>query len=752
MQSPAVILNTNNQFSFNDGLQWLHDEVFIPYCPKEELKIGKILGNFFVIRKKDEGTEPGFMGVQIDLAFFEAVKEFFSDIHSRGLQFVDSAAFEIWLHDILKYSKKTLEEFAIKVYQDIVKDKKSSPLKLYQFKQFYSDPGITNWVGPDADQLRNSNTIQKLPEVAQSAVAMGYSWKRSDTIENCNFSAVCESIANAIASAFGSPTQTLFLARSVYKKGAEKLLLASEWENRLEVLTKFLAGSKKEIDYQNYLIKKCLDGKPLRNEKGQFIADTLNDLHANFILNVAFGDRDGVGSRGQNKGRVGNDFFSFDFGKCFGENPILATMDGYFQFEQPNSSLEQFKNYSIFSDASLNELLVGVFYLYKLAGEDFLRKEVLNENEIQQVNSILSIYEEQNPDFKNRVAKVFPGAIDVIFDRYIKTFRMFKNTKGFEKFEERLEEKRSIMNAAVKTIMHKFKPLLMVPPNVVQVLDGFRRLTLTTSETSEDSMVALNHLRVLPRQENKNIEWQLINNDEKTITYHAIADSSILLMAEKTIRDFFENKPEDYGMRIAFTEGSLKVVIKKSGLVIANFSEDKIKAFKQKVEPSIEELETNCRIKYEDAIAFQKNELKQKNMFCKEKFVFHVLSYLDNYIRFKAAWEESCNKKQQTSVGFLVRSLSAALGFSNPEIRKQDIERAENLKNELQSSITKLNNIDEELLIIGREAETIALQVKNASTDQSSFRQQMREISKAAYFLLSDDKRPKSMMFNTSFS
>jgi hypothetical protein len=734
MESLTVVSNSNMQLPINDGLQWIREDIFIPHRSGKESFKGVILGKFFAIQKKDEGTEPGFMAIQIDNEFFkEAIHYFSKESRVREIQFLDISSFEIWLLDVLESHDKTLASFAEKIYQDIVKDKKSSPLKLFQFKQAYPDPGILNRVGPDAEQLKNSNTIKRMPEMVKPLAAEAYALARSDTPENCNFTAICESIANAIATAFGSNVQTLFLVKSAYRDGAEKLLLAGQWENRLEVFTGSLAGSKSETDYQDYLIKKDHEGKHLRNEKGQFLSDSVNDLHANLALNIAFGDRDGVGSKGQNKGRVGLDLFNFDFGKCFRENPILATLDCYFQFEQPSNTREQFKNYSVFTDANLMELLPGIFYLYRLAGESFLKSEVFSENEMDRINKIFSMYA-KDENFKNRAAKIVPGAIDILFDSYL---------KAFDKFKDKIEDARHTMNAAVKTIMEKFKLLLMAEPVTVNILDSFRRLTLKTSETSDDGGVVLNHLRILPRSEQV-IEWEIKEENENYVTYKVSGSFSDLEKAAQAIEEFL-GKLEDYGMMIARINNGLEIAIKKNNFVPANFSEERIVVFKRKMlsSSSVKELENDYLLKYSETAAPLTNDSKRNEILYKEKFIFNVLNFLDSYLLYKNAWQESCDKDKNKFFASIARTVSTSLGLSKPEIREQDKKSAIHLKNRIQASIKEVNDVNKDLEIIYEEAYKIADQVENVSTDQSTFRDQMREISKKSYLLLSlNGKKP----------
>ena len=195
---------------------------------------------------------------------------------------------------------------------------------------------------------------------------------RSHNVQTINRDAVREALANDLTRSFGVNTQKLKLVQTQYPSGEAKLLLDGTHitgrnpNDTYEDLDKSLAGKPKE----GVLVKteKDEDGKTVKrlNSRGHMEVDrTLQGLGRSKIFFLLLADRDAVGNKGQNKGRIGNEFAAIDPGKSLEVDRMnqRGDFDNDFSVRKPSV----YKNFSIFDQTPYSERMEGVKALADLA-------------------------------------------------------------------------------------------------------------------------------------------------------------------------------------------------------------------------------------------------------------------------------------------------------------------------------------------------------------------------------------------------
>ncbi len=150
--------------------------------------------------------------------------------------------------------------------------------------------------------------------------------------------AVSEVLANDLMACSGIPSQELVLRKGLWSDGKPKLMLEGTMAQDYRDLEDFLK-----------------DGRLVNAQAGRL---HLAELGKYKIMLLLFGDRDGVGSRAQNKGCINDQFFfAIDPGHSLEGKTLTFSND--FSF----TANADFKNYSIFDDTSRAEKFRGVVEL-----------------------------------------------------------------------------------------------------------------------------------------------------------------------------------------------------------------------------------------------------------------------------------------------------------------------------------------------------------------------------------------------------
>ena len=503
--------------------------ICVPARGERNYQVGEIIGDsLFYLRDKPFGVEPGFLAVPIDENLIKHLHKFSSEstltVNAKEalvayLSENSSVAkdFATWLRD--KYQSNEIEDAA-----------------MWLFKQDYDDPVFTrNNVAPRDSRLAKTNAVQgnkKHGEAAESVSALvklkrfltlkAYSFYKNmmgdRTKENAN--AILECLATDVAQTHGMLVQSQGLTFSRYGDGFLKIMTHCKWESGLRVFQDCLAGDE---GHQKYLLKVegyNTEDQPVfaqsEKDKRRYSEDSIIDLGFNLALLITENDRDAIGSTGQNKGKIKNRLFGFDFGQAYRKkNTIVNTLSDDFSFAQ--STGEDFiKNISMFYDTPLSERMTGIFFLYQIS-DQATRDENFNSAEQEKIQLAIEAYKTSSNDFsgefKERIENIKPGAEEEKFAAYVASFEKFateakKNNDQvaadlFKEYAIKITAVKENAKAARVKMLQVFKERMQLNSQEVDLLDNLEKLTSKTSLLSNDGSVILNHLRILPDQQSR---------------------------------------------------------------------------------------------------------------------------------------------------------------------------------------------------------------------------------------------------------
>ncbi|KTD47922.1 hypothetical protein Lqui_2186 [Legionella quinlivanii] len=475
--------------------------------------VGTVLGEFFYVGDKPGGVEPGFLGVKINPAFRQRISEVMPAVFDNSMP----------MNQLRETIKRLVAEPAHANYgqllnfsQLIEKEGKTGNLNnpsqqkldLWLIKQDYNDTP-SGKVSPPKDRLEKTNAIKSLPDLVKTPATAIYQKVRLSDPEVENTNAVLEYFANSVAKAYGMQVQEQELAFGEYSSGKPKIMTACKWEPELRVFEGKLRGSVKKDLYQGHLVQ--FENKEPKTVNGRFLADdSVKDLGQSLPLVLAQGDRDVLGSQGQNKGRVGEHFFGFDFGHAYREdNPILDSLKDDFTFIQPADTNKKFKNISAFYDAPMSEKMMGMFYLYRMDPD--AAGKVFSLQEQRKIEEMIRAYSAKNPDFAMRIARI--QTIDKISDK-VKTELSARSNQNvlFDQYVHEVEHAFERASTAHRKMFQIFKQKMLMTPEQVDVLDNLNKLSNPTSILSGDGQVVLSHLRIMPTKQPA-LNWKLGHKD-----------------------------------------------------------------------------------------------------------------------------------------------------------------------------------------------------------------------------------------------
>ena len=563
---------------------------------------GHLLGDFIYLADKPGGVEPGFLAVQIDELLLQRYRTEIAkapELNNNTKEIMLTAAatparFITYLESIQKLTdKRGIQEFQHRLTHQLLgecldkinREEGSPNLRLWLIKQDYQDPqGLTKTIHPPLERLMATNAISQFSPKLRPLAAQAYALGRASSQRDENINAIKECIANEIANKSGMITQNQHLVQGSYLNGQPKIMTACEWNNNMEVLKGHLAGSKNKNAYENYLVQKNPDGS-LQSD------NTIIDLGENFPLIIALGDRDKVGSLGQNiasiavtnpdTNKLTSQFFGFDFGHAFpSSNPILDSLSSDFSFQQPTSKNDKFKNLSLFSDTALSEKMKGVFYLFKMSSEAD-RKKIFSEEELKHIENAIHSYKQASMDFATRFDAITPGVTNTIFDKYIEYIEskipdaLPDNKREYTFFISKIKQAKEIERLSQTKMLTIFKERLQTPYLAIHLLDHLELITADTHTHSTNGLVLLHQLRVTPGS--KTLHWEY-HNDMGLVTLVAKGDTSALSQEQlnKALNFLSPNLTftHDNGqLRIRFHERQLSEIAN-------HFTLEQIKAFK----------------------------------------------------------------------------------------------------------------------------------------------------------------------------
>lgn len=200
-------------------------------------------------------------------------------------------------------------------------------------------------------------------------------WFTGATAKDRNEGAVREALANDLMRSLGIQSQKLKIVEGEYADGTPKLMLDGTHVDGTDEHS-FSDFDGKPLRGERYL----KDGVLVRNTKAQGDADgvysgpptldtSMKELGRNKILLLLMADRDALGSKGGNKGYVGDTFVGIDPGHAL-EGGLLGRrgdINSDFSFKQPGILPAQgYKNFSMFDQSPLSEKMEGVRQIARL--------------------------------------------------------------------------------------------------------------------------------------------------------------------------------------------------------------------------------------------------------------------------------------------------------------------------------------------------------------------------------------------------
>lgn len=436
------------------GLAFIDAGIKLPPRGQEDAKEyyvkGKMLGPFICYEPKDKGVEPGFSGMLIQDVYKWADK-YLSYNQAAVAQRLNSPALTSVLIDRLaKYG-----------------------IPLYFIKQNYIDPtdkkvNESTSVGASAEDWKRTSTVRKslLPSIMANAGA----FFGKDTIYTKNLNAILETLATAIAEiVMQVQKQNLLPGNYQNSDGQKKFTTCARWERRFTDFEKQIIVANNN---QGVLIKLTANDRPLMDPRGHYLSDdTITDLGRIFLLAVILNDYDFVGSKGGNKGRVGNNFFGIDFGHCLREqNEIVSGLQTDFSLPQlPN----KYKNFSIFFDTEIAQKHECLLIFNKLRTGQMPPISVLAEYPFAFQKKLCAI--KKDDDLK-------------IFDAF---------EKYFPDYTQQIKNARLYYLNAVNTALKIFENRINLNPRTLEFIDNLEKLCSETStifQGADNKKVQLNHL------------------------------------------------------------------------------------------------------------------------------------------------------------------------------------------------------------------------------------------------------------------
>ncbi len=353
------------------------------------------------------------------------------------------------------------------------------------FKHF-ADHAIVKLDYNESDKFSSGETAHEGTFMRPERVAVNrkmgqlYRFQTRAGADSISAGAVTEALANDLTRLAGVPSQELEIVRGEYSDGHPKIMLAA----------KFATGYK---DLEAGMLKDGRVVKPAGADPNLKM-ESLGKYKAFFLVTA---DRDGVGSRGQNKGFVGGQFFAIDPGHSLeGNGKYLKVSDDLsFKDTYGHSSKPRFNNFSVFDDDTRFSKLEGVLKMREI--------------------------------YKS-------GAFQKVFDDYRKAFD--PNEKGISPAEKALREKIIADIGAKETeFTESVKKLLDVcamqlefydslkadgpemQEKAIETLGNLEKLTSPTTWVSKKGQVELTHLEVKPETR---VQWRAGVDIDDNLVYH----------------------------------------------------------------------------------------------------------------------------------------------------------------------------------------------------------------------------------------
>ncbi len=489
------------------------------------------------------------------------------------------------------------------------------------------------------------------------ALAWKGTYLRDNNPVKTNSDAIVESIATKMAAAKGFPAQEIDTINGRYDKNDSKPKIGTivTWTLGCEDLSGHLAGgTDKGVAVslsEDFPIKQTLDGKIIQREKVKekdkkdrdvvvfkffeidpnnlgskkevakeaydaaphaVSEDTIYGLGESLITLISLGDRDGIGSKGQNKAMVPLDkdkipegsnytheFYAIDCGKAYiADNPIVGSLRDDFSFVPPGPQ-DPYKNYSMLYDNPLTDKMKGVYLMAAL-------RDKLNETTKPKKSDIVAAYQDIDPVFAAKL-KNYPeptpgkdgdlallkGELKKYQDLAAKA-KENKEPKKEAEYNQYVAKLTSVQKIATETdnkILSVFEDRLKLMPTQINLLDNIEKLTAKKASTlSPDGTVLLNHIRV---DRDDRVPWQIEPKSDGAFRLYCALENAKpedLNAALDKLKAYAKDKPELNALvqNLSVKDNKLEITLNKDQLATFtdNFKEE------EKVAKSREDLKT----------------------------------------------------------------------------------------------------------------------------------------------------------------
>lgn len=504
---------------------------------------------YLFVGLKDKGVEPGFLVTKNwlpshDQALRGKLEED-NPIFQAGCNFLMQKIKETMLpaqsglsdEEILDIAKEALRHFDNEDYSKSLPDLK---LHIRSTLPEFTEKHVIKLDYNESDQTLLTKKL-RLPERVKTSHGRFYRAWRKTTINESNRGALAESLANDITRVLGVPAQNLKLVRGSYRDGTPKLMVDSTYISG--------QGGMPYRDFDHFIRDGYLDKDLLKASGHSGTIRNLGKYKAAFLL---LGDRDAVGSKGQNKGFVGNTFAAIDPGHSLEGSRVNIRDDFSFTYKvSPFTS--GFKNFTVFDDAPLSE---------KMAGWDEIEAIVTN------------------------------GGTEALFNQYLQQFGPVENdSKNSLNFSEDIRKMQTEFNERFGDMRETLAPRLAIyrglkddplgyGPRLLNALENVEKLFSGTSPFSPSGKVRLEHLRV----ENR-VAWDMIRSPEGNVTLtcrnpeQAIQQTAML---DEFVKHARKHGAPDFQMTM--NNGTVQVTASQLDEFIAAFTESNVRTFKKQNE------------------------------------------------------------------------------------------------------------------------------------------------------------------------
>ncbi len=535
---------------------------------------GELLGPYLCLCDKWKGSDPGAVVVSWpedepdQIALYIALYNVMQDVLELPQLVENISRFD----DARRLFSTALSQLNHGALEDFV-DRISKDRPVFQLKARYADP--ENPGGdvtiPRHAALRTS-AIKSLPKISQQSAASIYCRKRRTPLMEENLNVVLECLANELTYAYGQKCQQQSLIFDSYSTGDLKINSRSIWQTGLESFDDSMVFMGGDYKHGNYMVHGSASQSVEHDEFGFVHAVHIPKMGVDVPLYLLQGDRDVLGSKGQNKGLIENEVFGFDFGHSFrGDNPIVPSMHQDFSFTQPGGH-GFFKNMDALYDNPLSEKMQGFHYLRALITGELPSTQVMDS---------------YDDDFRERLLAITsshpPSPFDQIFKKYIDKFtalaeeaRSSADLSADERGripEQCLMIVNNIQSMKAK-VMENFQNMQevlgerkMLTREELDLVENLEKLTSKSYLCAPNGQVILNHIRV---ESKDRIPWRMEKNNGSYVL-----KSSMSASTEKALNAYgqywkemgyegtpFEQSYMDGQLTLTFSEQKLSLVAK----------------------------------------------------------------------------------------------------------------------------------------------------------------------------------------------